>query len=226
MKAQEKAQARQLRSGGHSIKQIARQLGVARSSVSLWVRDIPLSPSQVQRLAENEALNRRVFAQVIGLEQGISNKNEAELRHQQFRQQGYQQARADDSFRMICALYWGEGDKKSKSFRICNSDPTLLNIVFRWLIRSGYDAAIRFAVRYHLNNGIEEEAIRHWWQQQLPQLREGHLQSFSQCSINRASQQKNIGKLPYGTASLVVNRAELFSNVMGGIDFLRQQGDW
>jgi len=36
--------ARQLRTDGRSYNEIAAQLGVAKSSVSLWVRDLPLPP--------------------------------------------------------------------------------------------------------------------------------------------------------------------------------------
>jgi transcriptional regulator with XRE-family HTH domain len=225
MKALEQAKARHLRSEGQSVKQIARMLGVSRGSVSRWVQDIPLSPAQRERLAENAALNRRVFAQCIGFEQSQANRREAELRHQQFREHGYRQAEVDDSFRVICALYWGEGDKSKNGFRIYNSDPSLLNVILRWLVRSGYESIIRFSVQYHPGNGIPEAVIRQWWLLQLPLLRKEHLLSFFPCSISRASQQKLIGKLPYGTASLVVNRLELYFNVMGGIDFLRQKGD-
>lgn len=226
MKTQQKEQALELRSAGHSIKQIARQLGVARSSVSVWVRNISLSVAQREQLAAQETLNRQMFARSVGWKQAVANKQEAELRHQQFRQQGSQQAQVDDRFRLICALYWGEGDKCRKDFRVSNSDPSLLNVVLKWAMLSGYNTAIRFSVRYHLNNGIEEEAIRHWWLQRMPLLRPEHLRSFSRCSISRASQQKNIGKLPYGTGNLAIHRAELYFKVMGGIDFLRQLGDW
>ena len=44
---------------------------------------------------------------------------------------------------------------------------------------------------------------------------------FQICTINRASQQKKIGSLPYGTATVMVHKTELFYNVMGGIDYLR-----
>ena len=47
MKTAEQAAARELRQDeGRSVKEIARLLGVSRSSVSLWVRDIELTPKQ------------------------------------------------------------------------------------------------------------------------------------------------------------------------------------
>jgi transcriptional regulator with XRE-family HTH domain len=45
MKVQERNEARRLRRDeGLSLKEIALQLGVAKSSVSHWVRDIELTP--------------------------------------------------------------------------------------------------------------------------------------------------------------------------------------
>ena len=41
-KDEERAEARRLRSEGVSVRAIAAQLGVAKSSVSVWVRDVPL----------------------------------------------------------------------------------------------------------------------------------------------------------------------------------------
>src|ERR1035437_3910660 len=45
-----KLKARKLRREGLSIKNIERKLGVSRSSVSLWVRDVVLSASQIKKL--------------------------------------------------------------------------------------------------------------------------------------------------------------------------------
>ena len=53
-KVREQVRARKLRSQGHSLKQIASRLGVAKSSVSLWVRNVSLSKSAQQKLRERE----------------------------------------------------------------------------------------------------------------------------------------------------------------------------
>jgi len=46
MKTEEKRRAQQLRREGHSVKQIERRLGIARSTVSLWVREVELPDHQ------------------------------------------------------------------------------------------------------------------------------------------------------------------------------------
>ena len=55
MKKAERDQARELRRQGLSLGEIRRQLGVAKSSVSLWVRDIELTPEQLERLSARQA---------------------------------------------------------------------------------------------------------------------------------------------------------------------------
>jgi transcriptional regulator with XRE-family HTH domain len=51
MKTRERAMARSLRANdGLSIKEIARRLGVSQASVSLWVRDIQLTPAQANAM--------------------------------------------------------------------------------------------------------------------------------------------------------------------------------
>jgi len=44
-KVKEQEAARVLRAEGHTLADIATKLGVAKSSVSLWVRDVPFTPS-------------------------------------------------------------------------------------------------------------------------------------------------------------------------------------
>jgi transposase-like protein len=61
MKTEERNEARRLRAEqGASVKELARLLGVSRSSVSLWVRDIELAETQYL------ALRRRMGGRIDG----------------------------------------------------------------------------------------------------------------------------------------------------------------
>jgi predicted transcriptional regulator len=51
-KSIERAEARHLRGEGMSVKDIALQLGVAKASVSVWVRDIALTDAQSATLRD------------------------------------------------------------------------------------------------------------------------------------------------------------------------------
>lgn len=156
-----------------------------------------------------------------------TNKADAEKRHKSAEQAGYEWARTDEKFRLICALYWGEGSKRgAHTFGVSNSDPKLLRIVLEWLVSRGFEEAIAFRVQYYAENGLSEDDIKRWWNEQIPGLKEVHWRKFLVCKINRASQRKKIGSLPYGTALIQVFRTELFFQVMGGIKYLQDMGDW
>ncbi len=221
MKPHEKAEARRLRAQGVSVREIALTLGVSKGTASIWVRDIPLSDAHKAALIERRARNRGVL---LG---ALKNREAATLRHEQFLAAGRRKAATDERFRLICALYWGEGSKARKNeFSISNSDPALLRTVLNWLFVTEFRERVSFRVQYHPGNGLTEDEIRVWWNEQLPQLRGNHWRRFVQCKVNRASQQKKVGRLPYGTATIRVGSTELFFNVIGGIRFLAEKGDW
>lgn len=227
MKTLERDEARELRRQGHSIREICQKRFVAKSSVSLWVRDIELTESQVERLNENQTRCRQRFGNLSRCGNVNTNRADAEKRHAAFEQAGYERAAVDEKFRIVCALYWGEGTKRSKNvFSVSNSDPKLLRIILDWLIASGFEELLALSVQYYEENGLREEDIRAWWQVHLPALKDMHWRRFVRCKLNRASQRKKIGALPYGTATLRVCRTELFHNVLGGIKYLQTMGDW
>jgi transposase-like protein len=211
MKLEEKLKAIELRRSGKSLKEICRTLGVSKGSVSMWVRDVILTDAQKLEL------DSRYDRQYRGAKR---LKELAEIEHNKSKSIGRDRARKSEDFRLVCALYWGEGAKTSKKFAIGNSDPLLLKVVVRWLIRNGYKEKINFRVQYYGENGLSEDEISKWWLERLPGIELFHFRKFTKCLINRASQRKNIGKLPYGTANVTVNNIQLFYEVMGGIEFL------
>ena len=54
-KVREQEEAKRLRAAGRTLQQIADELGVSKSSVSLWVRDVPFTPSKRPELRCTQA---------------------------------------------------------------------------------------------------------------------------------------------------------------------------
>jgi hypothetical protein len=105
-----KAQVRRLRAEGLSINRIATQLGIAKSSVSGLVRDIPLKPEQQKLLRRSEtARAQRRQAQLVG-------RSFAQLN--------------DPDYAAGVMLYWAEGAKARNHAHIANADAELLRL---WL---------------------------------------------------------------------------------------------
>ena len=113
----ESQQERQLRSAGLTLDYIASRLGVSRSSVSVWVRDVsfdPLPRPPRGRRREPNALQRRRQAEIDRLvEEG--RVRIGRLSEREFLVAGV-------------ALYAGEGSKTDGCLRFANSDPRISSI--------------------------------------------------------------------------------------------------
>lgn len=202
--------ARQLRTTGRSIQSIADELEVSKNSVSRWVRDLPLEPGQLRAL-----LQQRQVKAVAAMRRARQRRIEAG------RLAGAERCRTDPTFRAVCLLYWGEGAKHCHSFRICNGDHRMLAAVARWLIGEGYAGLMRATVYYYADTPHSDEDVLAWWSRHLGipvnQFRPSHVKPPS-------GNPQHVGKLPYGVCHLAVSRAQLLREVLGGIEYLAENG--
>src|SRR5262245_50630534 len=122
-KVAEQQRARELRSRSWTLQDIASALGVSKSSVSLWVRDVEFVPNprrrgrrprpsslRIRKLAEIESMDRAGLAEV-----GMLSEREFLL--------------------FGAALYLGEGFKGDGLVGMASTDPTVLLAFATWLRR-------------------------------------------------------------------------------------------
>jgi hypothetical protein len=154
-----------MRKAGHSYRQILETLPlpVAKSSLSLWLRDIPLSDDQKTALKARQvqAKSRRaqsVRAQRVRRQETVMNAARAQV-----------QALAESElFVAGLAAYWAEGTKakpwRASSERVVfiNSDPTMIRLFLAWLdlIGVGRERLI-YRLSIHETAGIAE-STRFW----------------------------------------------------------------
>lgn len=109
-KSKEKIEARKLRRGGCSIKDIAKRLGVAKSSVSIWCSDIELSNVQIKKLHD-----QMVKGGYAGRLKGASvQKNNKQEKIKNYLEKGKEKFKFLEKRELLVAglgLYWGEGEK-------------------------------------------------------------------------------------------------------------------
>ena len=126
MKTLERRQARELRAQGWSVKEIEQALGVARSSVSRWVRTVELGDDQLRALAERGRLGAHAAAQ--------RKAAAARERRRRFQEDGRRLTRERGASHAAgCMLFWAEGSKERNALKIVNSDPELLVTFVRFL---------------------------------------------------------------------------------------------
>jgi transposase-like protein len=217
MKTHERERARLMRRDeGRSIKEIAGLLGVARSTVSLWVRDIELSPQQHAALRErNPAYN----GQRKGSEAHIAKSRE---RRQRYQELGRSVARRGDCrYAAGCMLYWAEGAKSRNQLRISNSDPALIAFFVDFLREhfSVPDASLRVKCHLFADHRQRQEEVEQFWVDLLG-LRRTNLQQSYVNRFSRASKRKRTNKLPYGTCNVIVNDTRVVQAIYGSIQEL------
>jgi transposase-like protein len=162
MKLKEKKYAIRLRREGKTMNEIATRVGVAKSSVSLWVRNLPLSSKARARIASlqtagQQASQKALFARTR--KRLLLAKENAEKVVRGI-------SLTPDLSLLLCALlYWCEGakDKNDTTFTFSNSDSQLVR-GFMKLMRAALVLEERkFRVRMHLHEYHNEIAQRKFW---------------------------------------------------------------
>lgn len=205
--------ARQLRQqDGLSIKEIAEKLGAARSSVSVWVRDIDLTPQQQARLDER---NKYHPAQRRG-----SHANKAKHRElrEQYQQEGRLKARESDLLHSWgCMLYWAEGNKSRNMIAFSNSDVDMMKIFVRFLRESLRisDENIRFRVNCYADTEERQSQVIQYWCDAL-KLSQEHARSHSFNARPISSKQTN-HKLKWGVCRVEVYDTRAIQHIYGAI---------
>ncbi len=161
--------ARKLRAQGKSILVIEKQVPVARSTLSLWLRNIPLTKIQRDRLIQNKykALkNARKKAELWHRGQKAAR---LKLAKDQARETLSKVDLKDNSILELAMamLYLGEGFKKSDATALGNSDPAVLKIFVNVLARCYNVSAATLNCELHLRFDQSAPREKKYWSAQL-----------------------------------------------------------
>jgi transposase len=157
------AKARLLREQGYDYNRIAGELGVSKSSVSLWVRDLP----RPDRLSYEECRKRAL--------EGVRRYWEAERPAREAQREAAREAAAAEIGALTqreliisgAIAYWCEGTK-NKPHRhqnrviFVNSDPGLITFFLRFLDAAGVDRS-RARYRIYIHETADIDAAERYW---------------------------------------------------------------
>lgn len=148
-KTAEQARARELRAEAWTLNEIAAELGVSKSSVSLWVRDVPFTPKP--RVNLPKARNRPPNA--------LQRRKQDEI--DRLRVEGLERiGRLSERDLLIAgtALYAGEGSKRDGMVSFVNTNPAMVRLFCEWLRSTFVIDESRLRVRLYLHEGLDLEA--------------------------------------------------------------------
>ncbi|MER7486409.1 hypothetical protein ABTY20_11010 [Streptomyces sp. NPDC126497] len=157
-----RAKARELRLQGWTYDQIEAELGCSRSSVSLWVRDLP-KPEPRYTPEEQRTLMR----------EGLARRREADREVHRQTKLGARQEIGDltdrELFMAGVALYWAEGSKSKPYDRreraiFVNSDAGVIRVYLAWLDLLGIDRK-RLNFRVLIHESADVDSAHRFWAQ-------------------------------------------------------------
>jgi hypothetical protein len=217
MKYIEKQKAIELRGKGESIKKIAKILGVAKASVSVWVRNVPVSLKQREQLSLNsqslEVVEKRRQARIKNEEakrQIIIDKASEDIK-----------SVSKEQLKIIGAIfYWAEGGKTKRGMaRVANSDPVMIKLMMRFFREVCEVREEKFKCHIHTHSHLNVSKSLEYWSEVTKVPVSQFYKTYSKPSI--ASQGKK-DSLPFGTLDVIICDTNLFLRIMGWIEKIKK----
>lgn len=195
-KVHAKILALEMRKAGHSYNYIAPKAGVSKSTVAMWVADIPYTPN-----AETIARIGRARAASGAAKNKIKRES---FEHARFEAQSDIGEISDrDLFMLGLGLYIGEGTKSTSATCFVNANVATMRLIINWFIRAIGVSSKHIRMRLHLYPDSDLQKCQNYWSSQTGIPQEQFMQPVIDQRLNKKVM-KN-GKLPYGTAHLTVN---------------------
>ncbi|GAA3885302.1 hypothetical protein GCM10023084_42700 [Streptomyces lacrimifluminis] len=204
--------ARELRLQGWTYDRIQLELGCSKSSISLWVRDLP-KPEPRYSPEEQRAL----------MNEGLAHLRAAQDRE---RQATKEKAAAEvgtlterELFLVGVGLYWAEGGKdkpyaRRENVAFVNSDPVMIKVFLCWLDLLGVERErVRYCVMIHENADVAG-AEQYW-----ADLVGASHSAFNKTTLkkhNPKTVRKNVGESYRGCLVIKVRQsADLYRRIEG-----------
>ncbi len=209
-----RALALEMRMQGMSYKEIAQEIGVSKSSLSLWLRGVLLTEEQKERLEGKQSENGRRRAE--------ANRALRVAREEKIRREAAAQIPTIAESELFVAgvvAYRAEGAKQKAWVSSCqvafaNSDPKMILLFLRFLKLLGYERADVSACLAIHESGDERRALR-FWSNITGIPKESFLKTILK-RHNPKTVRKNTGEAYHGCLTIRVKRSSDFNRRLDG----------
>lgn len=215
-----RTKARLLRRHGVSVRSIATQLQVSRSSASIWVRDIVMTVEQLENLRKLN-LQGKERGRLKGALMQKQRWLDAMEEHKKTGAETIGRLTSRELLVAGLALYWGEGSKKDRRVQFCNSDPKMIQFLLFWLRECfGVDSQdIHCRVGINISHAHRDDKVKEYWSKisGIP------LNQFVSTSLKRVDSKKvyDNADAHYGTLSIqILKSSRYYGKIIGLIEGL------
>jgi hypothetical protein len=212
-----KEKAVKLRKQGFSYSEIREKVPVSKSTLSLWLRDITLTPKQKERLNLKMVANQHIGAQAnkqkrINRTSVIMDKAKSEIKEIAERER----------WLMGIMLYWAEGSKQrphniGQRVSFNNSDPRMIKFYLSWLRKSLKitDDLFDFEIYIHENIRHKERKVIDYWSK-VTGFSEDRFKKIYYKTDKKRKYRKNQGKNYYGLLRIYVRKSTDLNRKIAG----------
>ncbi len=159
-----KEKAFELRRSGKSYKQIRDELGIAISTLASWFKNELWSQEIKYHLSTEVSLSNPKRLELMVQ----ANRERWKLKHEEYRTAAvreFQKLKNDPLFIAGIMLYWGKGEKQSKSsvVRLGNSEPEMIRTFNLFLTKKLHISSDKISARLLLYPDLVESVQKNFW---------------------------------------------------------------
>jgi hypothetical protein len=206
-KFKERAKAIELRKEGKSYSEIKKLMRVSKSSLSLWLRNKPLTEEQVKKIAGNKERAIERFRETMRLK-----RENRLLKYYEKQRKIWLPLSERELFFAGLFLYWGEGNKASRhTISISNTDPKVLVFSLCWMTTALKIPKKSIKVLLQLYTDMDVGKTTAYWSRLLRIPRSQFNKPYIKNSTRSSIDQKGFG---YGTCTLMAQSTVIKENLM------------
>lgn len=204
------AKAIEFRRKGRSYSQIKKKLQVSKSTLSLWLREYPLSEKRIQQLQGRSGKRIESFRKTM------QRKRDDRLKKVYLEEKKILLPLTKRELYLTgLFLYWGEGLKASSAMvSVSNSDPQVMKFFVYWLTKILDIPKSILRVRLHLYKDMDIDRKTMFWSKKLKipsvQFNKPHIKETTLKSLTY----KNFG---HGTCAVTIGGVEIKNRIIMGI---------
>ena len=145
-----------------SYRDILNVLAVSKSSLSLWLKDLPFTVEEKILLKHRKDSNisrGRIKAATANRRNRLSREKEEFLKANS----NFQVFKDDPLFFVGIGLYWAEGSKRDTTFQFTNSDPEMVSLMLRWCTKYLEVSLKDVACNLYLHKPYSHENCEDYW---------------------------------------------------------------
>jgi hypothetical protein len=209
----DKQKAIAMRQKGMSYSQIKEKIKISKSTLSIWLSEMPLSEKRIMELRDNSPIRIEKYRNTMRAKKDVRLE---EVYKKVSKEIGNFSKR--DLFIAGLFLYWGEGTKAQNSLvALTNTNPAMLKLFIKWLKLFGVENK-DLKVNLHLYKDMNIKATLDFWSKELKiPLSQFHKPYIKKTDLKSITYKNGFGK---GTCSVILGSRDLWEYIMMSIKYI------